>query len=755
MMKKSAGVAAFFSRLIYAGIFSSMILFCFPTLCGIADVNYTHMAVLLISVLLFSAVRMLDRRRQIYAIVLGVLIILFLSSSANTSLINYEFLTEESIYMESGKVFLLAVICFPVHLLLEKNIFLRIVSADIVGGCLLYMRKASKAGVILFILYTGLAAAEWIRLHWKKQKSGNVQPFLLGVLPFLLVYITLLCFMPMPDKPYDWQWIKRIYRGAEDIITMYAENIWHGDSEYFNGATSGFSEDGEVSSGVAPSDRQLMTLGIGNQKEVSVYLTGKIFDSFDGRKWENREDVKGYERTMDVAETAYAMWGYTGKTSTILYRNISMNISYQYFHTSYLMAPSKTWVVAGDDKKISYYSDGDNLTFDRTAGYGTEYTVRFSQLNMEREELYRFLEWQQDEDEQAWERAAGQYNHRHIPIEELYAYREMIKDQYLPRTDISPEVEQWLASVTAGAQTDTEKLKKIEDALSGMKYNTSPGELPETVTDAQSFMDYFILKKREGYCVHYATAFVLLARAEGFPARYVQGFCVPVVSGDKTFVYANMAHAWPEVYIEGKGWIPFEPTPGYAVNRYLPESEDANEEIEFTDAKKSETPMQDAESVSESEMPTEDVPEEDIPAEQVRNWWLPYLIRVVLLLFIGIALAVAADWIWEKYREKKRSIDEKFRLAVLHNLQILSLLGYRREMSETFHELLGRIRQTHEDSCEFIEVYEKYLYGSLEISERILCDVLAQRRQLLDMLQRHRKRTYLICRIRLYILRYR
>lgn len=753
-MKKSTGIVAFSSGLLYVGIFASMILLCFPNLCGIADVNRTHMAVLLSSVLVFSAVRMLDRRRQIYAAVMGVLIILFLASSANTSLINYESLTDESIYMESGKVFLLAVICFPVHLLLEKHIFLRIVSADIVGGCLLYMRKASKAGVILFILYTGLAAAEWIRLHWKKQKSGNVQPFLLGVLPFLLVYITLLCFMPMPDKPYDWQWIKRIYRGAEDIITMYAENIWHGDSEYFNGATSGFSEDGEVSSGVAPSDRQLMTLGIGNQKELSVYLTGKIFDSFDGRKWENREDVKGYERTMDVAETAYAMWGYTGKTSTILYRSISMNISYQYFHTLYLMAPSKTWVVAGDDKKISYYSDGDNLTFDRTAGYGTEYTVRFSQLNMEREELYRFLEWQQDEDEQAWERAAGQYNHRHIPIEDLYAYREMIKDKYLPRTDISPEVEQWLASVTAGAQTDTEKLKKIEDALSGMEYNTSPGELPETVTDAQSFMDYFLLKKREGYCVHYATAFVLLARAEGFPARYVQGFCIPVVSGDETFVYANMAHAWPEVYIEGKGWIPFEPTPGFAGNRYLPESEDANEEIELSDTKKLETPIQDDEPASESEM-QEEVPEENIQEEPVHNRWIPYLIRVVLLLFVGIALAVAADWIWEKIRERKRSIDEKYKLAVLHNLQILSLLGYRRERSETFHELLARIRRDQEDSCKFIEVYEEYLYGSLEVSEQILRDVLAERQQLLDLLRKYRRRTYLICRVRLYIIRYR
>ena len=35
-------------------------------------------------------------------------------------------------------------------------------------------------------------------------------------------------------------------------------------------------------------------------------------------------------------------------------------------------------------------------------------------------------------------------------------------------------------------------------------------------------------------------------------------------------VTANMAHAWPEVYIEGIGWLPFEPTPEYEEIRYTP-----------------------------------------------------------------------------------------------------------------------------------------------------------------------------------------
>ena len=749
-MKKNTGIVAFLSGLLYTGIFSSMILLCFPNLCGIADINRTHIAVLLILVFLFSAVRMLDRRRQVYAAVLGVLIFLFLFMS-----VDIERLAEEIIYIELGRVFLLVVICYPVHLLLERNIFLKIAAADIVGGCLLYMRKTSKAGVVLFVLYTGLAAAEWIRMHWKKQKSDNVQPFILGVLPFFLAYAVLLCLVPMPDKPYDWQWIKRIYRNVENKITMYTQNIWHGGDEYFSGATDGFSEDGGLFSNVFSSDGKLMVLGVGKQKEISVYLTGKIFDSFNGREWENKEDIEGSERIMDVVETAYALRRYTEKPDMALYRSIDMDVSYRYFHTLYLMAPSKTWGVESKDKKVIYHSDGDNLTFDRTAGYGTEYTVRFCQLIMEREELYRFLEWQQDEDMETWEKTVEQYSNQNIPIEALDIHREMIKGQYLTKTEISPQLEEWLASVTGDARTGIEKLKKIEDALSGMEYNTSPGGLPATVTDTQSFMDYFILEKREGYCVHYATAFVLLARAEGFPARYVQGFCIPVVRGDETFVYSDMAHAWPEVYIEGKGWIPFEPTPGFAVNRYLPESENIDDETDYSYAKEPESQAQYDEQASDSQRPEEDVPEEDIPAEQVGNRWLSYLSGVVLLLLIGSALTVAIDWLWEKYREEKRSVDEKYRLAVLYNLQILSLLGYRRGVSETLHELLERIRQTHDNSCEFIKLYEKYLYGSLEINEQILDDVLADKQQLMKLLRKYRRRTYLLCRIRLYILRYR
>ena len=805
-------VYSLFYRLLYAGTFSVVILFCFSDLLGISDVRLAHIAVLLISAAALSALHMLNGRQWVYVIVLGICVIFFLfwsagaercllflrevldiSSASDLPMTQYEDLAKGRIYIELGRVLLLVVVCYLGQLLLGKNIFLRMISADVVGGWMLYMWKVPKTGVVFFVVYIGLIVAEWIRSQTKRIKKGTVQAFVLCILLFLVLYTGILCFMPMPEKPYDWQWAKNIYRRAEEKITMYAENIRNGSGEYFGGTASGFSEEGGLFSNIIKNDGRIMILGIGKQKETSVYLTGKIFDTFNGREWESQREVsdearKGArsdsrnninesERILDVIETVYALRGYTGNLNPTYYRSIRMDVSYRYFHTNYLLAPSKTWIIEDEDQKIKYHQRAANFILDKKAGYGTEYAVQFCQLDMEREELYRFLEWSQNEDRSEWQKVVRQYTDKNISIEELDTYREMVKEQYLPKTDISAEVEEWIAFAAADAKTEVEKLRYIESALSAMEYNTSPGKLPETVTGEKEFLDYFILEKREGYCAHFATAFVLLARAEGFPARYVQGFCVPKVSGNETSVYSDMSHAWPEVYIEGKGWIPFEPTPGFAANRYLPEKEDTDSNMQTSYIKGPESQTQGDILASDHEMIEDSAPDENILEEKEQSWWRTYAIRVVWILLTGSALAFAIDRLWEKYREKNRGLDEKYRLAVLHNLQILDLLGYKRKPSETYTELTERIRQKKSDigegedagwddeevgekcveeiPCEFIETYEQYLYSTLEISEQILSEVMAERTKLFARLKKCKGRAYLFCRIRLYIVRHR
>jgi transglutaminase-like putative cysteine protease len=130
----------------------------------------------------------------------------------------------------------------------------------------------------------------------------------------------------------------------------------------------------------------------------------------------------------------------------------------------------------------------------------------------------------------------------------------------LPET-ITERTRQLAAQLTAGQATAYAKAQAIETYLRQYEYDLSVIEPPAAVTDVA---DYFLFDLRKGYCDYYATAFVVLARLAGLPARFATGYAVgdwnPV---EQVWVISEAeAHSWPEVYFPDYGWIPFEPTAG-------------------------------------------------------------------------------------------------------------------------------------------------------------------------------------------------
>lgn len=71
---------------------------------------------------------------------------------------------------------------------------------------------------------------------------------------------------------------------------------------------------------------------------------------------------------------------------------------------------------------------------------------------------------------------------------------------------------------------------------------------------------YFLTAAREGYCVHFATAAVVLYRYLGIPARITEGFLIETTAGRYCDVKGYQAHAWVEIYRDGVGWLPVEVT---------------------------------------------------------------------------------------------------------------------------------------------------------------------------------------------------
>lgn len=83
--------------------------------------------------------------------------------------------------------------------------------------------------------------------------------------------------------------------------------------------------------------------------------------------------------------------------------------------------------------------------------------------------------------------------------------------------------------------------------------------------EGQDFVADFLFRQKEGYCDHFSTAMVVLLRSQGIPARWVKGYAPgeQTAAGQYTVRYSD-AHAWVEVYVPGKGWVTYDPTPGYA-----------------------------------------------------------------------------------------------------------------------------------------------------------------------------------------------
>jgi transglutaminase-like putative cysteine protease len=126
-------------------------------------------------------------------------------------------------------------------------------------------------------------------------------------------------------------------------------------------------------------------------------------------------------------------------------------------------------------------------------------------------------------------------------------------------------IERWSAEVTRSKDNPLDKAIAIQNHLRDTSIYTYSLDLGEPLRDdAGRLLDPIqnFYESRRGYCVQFATAMIMMARAQGIPARMAIGFLPGDRSGDQYVVKASDAHAWPELYFQGYGWLRFEPTPG-------------------------------------------------------------------------------------------------------------------------------------------------------------------------------------------------
>ena len=105
------------------------------------------------------------------------------------------------------------------------------------------------------------------------------------------------------------------------------------------------------------------------------------------------------------------------------------------------------------------------------------------------------------------------------------------------------------------------RLQKYFRESGGFQYDTSAPVGTGANDGSQDVLVQF-LRVKKGYCVHFASAMAVMARALGIPARVAVGFLPGTQTSPGNYtVNLRDAHAWPELYFAGVGWVRFEPTP--------------------------------------------------------------------------------------------------------------------------------------------------------------------------------------------------
>ncbi|HJE59191.1 MAG TPA: transglutaminaseTgpA domain-containing protein [Nocardiopsis listeri] len=138
--------------------------------------------------------------------------------------------------------------------------------------------------------------------------------------------------------------------------------------------------------------------------------------------------------------------------------------------------------------------------------------------------------------------------------------RSLTDDRLHLPEGLDERVQELTGALVEGADSDYESALALQEFFTDgeFTYDLTPPPVPEG-TDP---LTHFLFEDRIGYCEQYAGAMAVMARQAGIPARVAVGYTAGRPSGeDRWTVAASDAHAWPELYFEGAGWVRFEPTP--------------------------------------------------------------------------------------------------------------------------------------------------------------------------------------------------
>ncbi|MBW7956511.1 MAG: DUF3488 domain-containing protein [Deltaproteobacteria bacterium] len=281
---------------------------------------------------------------------------------------------------------------------------------------------------------------------------------------------------------------------------------------------SGFSERMEMDSiaGVQLDTTIVMRVEIaGESPHEPLYFKGASLDFFDGAAWSRHETVNRLIRGKDGVFT----FGSPGR------RNIEQKVWLDPLDTEALFAAPNAYMLEGRFQNI-WTDDSGNVRLPSIPFTRLEYTV--------------------------WSDISGG---RPAPLpDETY-----LDASYLGSSPEGPLITELARAASEGRASALGKALAIEEFLQkNYAYTLTPRKGKGTGP-----LEDFLLHTKEGWCEHFATAMAMMLRSVGVPARIATGYLEGEWNkyGGYFIVRQQDAHSWVEAYMDGQGWMKFDPTP--------------------------------------------------------------------------------------------------------------------------------------------------------------------------------------------------
>ncbi len=300
----------------------------------------------------------------------------------------------------------------------------------------------------------------------------------------------------------------------------------------------------------------------------------------------------------------------------------------------------------------------------------------------------------------------------------------MVESRYLDLPDTLPQRVRDLAEeITTTRSSVYDKARAIENYFSnnGFRYQTQDVAVPG---NDQDYVDQFLFDTKAGYCDNFSTSMVVMLRAVDIPARWVKGF----VTGDIIETYEggrslyeisnNEAHSWVEAYIEGIGWVPFEPTIGYSNPADIDYDLSGDTENDELLQEEEEDPLE-----ADKEEPKEQILEEQptpvVGKESGILKWLKIILPTLIAILAIVALlaySLRKKWLPKYYIQQNRKQGATRKNYVMSYERLLKQLasdGLKRAQGQTLQAYAARV-DAHfgtDDMSKLTSAYERLVYS--------------------------------------------